>query len=241
MKSYLKILTVVGALTAMATSAFGDSLKLSTNAYSNGSNGGAYTASHFGTSLSTAGYSSLVSTATSFETFCLEPTEYFNSGSTYDFTIAGYAFGGSNEAASRNIGPGDQLSVGTTWLYAQFAQGVLSGFDYSATGRKASNLALQRAFWYLEDDYSYTNPLSNPFLSLVAGVYGTVEAARANAIDGANGVWALNLTSTKNGVVTQHQSQLYYAPRRVPEHGATLALLGLTLVSLVLVRRKFAA
>ncbi len=239
MNSSIKLLLAFGSVAALATSAFGDSLKLSTNTYSNGSNGGAYTASHFGTSLTTESYSALVATATSFETFCLEPTEYFNAGSTYDFTIASFAFGGANEHVSRNIGPGDQLSLGTTWLYSQYAQGLLAGFDYTAAGRKASNLTLQRAFWYLEDDYSYGDPLTNTFLSLVSGQFGSVAAAQANAADGAYGVWALNLTSTTGGAVTQHQSQLYYHVTSVSDETATLALFGAAFTGLMLLRRRF--
>jgi hypothetical protein len=237
----IKLALLLSAAIASASVALADTLVLNTNSYSNGGNGGSYTASAFGTSLTTAGYSSLVSTSTSFETFCLEPTEYFNPGNTYNFTIASYADGGANNAHGGAMG--DPLSLGTTYLYSKFATGLLAGFDYSAGGHQASNLTLQRAIWYLEDDYTAystaTNALaSNIFLTAVANLYGGgttgLAAAQANASAGAYGVYALNLTSG----TTKNQSQLYF---QVPESSSTLALLGLAMVGLLGFRRKISS
>jgi hypothetical protein len=248
MKNPKKALTITALLASCALTAFGDSLRMNTSTSSNGTSGGAYTVTVLSGPASNSSYSPLAilagSPANSFESFCLEPTEHFSAGSTYDYTIASYAFGGNNEELSRDVGPGDQLSIGTAWLYSQFAQGILSGYNYgTALQRQASNLQLQRAFWYLEDDFSTYNTtafaLTNPFLSLVATNFGgsanalTLEAARANASAGQFGVYALNLTS---GTV-QNQSQLYY--HSVPEQGATLAYVGLALLGLAVVRRRF--
>ncbi len=250
MNTSRKILAIAAGLLGLVTAASANTLVLNTNPYSNGSNGGSYTISNFGTGLTTSSYSNKVSTATSFETFCMEPTEYFSPGSTYDYTLAPYAFGGANEAASRNIGTGDHLSKGTSYLYSQFAQGILSGYTYTlSTAKKTSNLYLQQAFWYLEDDYTLTGSqaMSNTFLVQVAQLFGggtitssnilsKLEYARANAADGAYGVWAVNVTS--NHGQTQNQSQLYY--HNVPEAASTVALLGLALLGLVGLRRKSA-
>jgi hypothetical protein len=257
-KSFTKVLASAAVIAALSSSAFADSLKLSVNPYSNPSNsgtrGGAYTATVLSGPATSSSYNmnaSLgIATATTFQTFCLEPTEFFNAGSTYNYTIAGAAIGGGNEVSSRNIGPGDQLSLGTTWLYSQFAKGVLSASTYATATRQASNLQLQYAFWYLEDDNSsdpgvtpgYSSAWaalsSNVYLTLVANQFGGgvsgLAAAQANAVTGAYGVYALNLTTGS----TQNQSQLYY--HQVPEGGATIALLGLALIGMAGFRRRFA-
>lgn len=248
MNTSRKILCVAAGLLGIITAASANTLVLNTNPYSNGSSGGSYTISNFGSGLTTSSYSNKVSTATSFETFCMEPTEYFSPGSTYAYTLAGYAYGGSNEAASRNIGPGDQLSVGTTYLYSQFAQGILAGYTYTlGTAKKTANLNLQRAFWYLEDDYTFTGTqaMANTFLVQVAQLFGggtitssnilsKLEYARANAANGSYGVWAVNVTS--NNGSTQNQSQLYY--HSIPDAASTVVLLGLALLGLAGIRRK---
>jgi hypothetical protein len=235
-----KVLTLAVALAAFASVASADTLVLGTNSYSNGSNGGSYTASGFGTSLSVSSYSSLVSSTLlggSFETFCLEPTEYFTPGNSYTFTQASFAFGGAGNTHGAALGGGDPLSIGTAWLYSQFAAGTLANFDYSNTGHKGSNLLLQRAIWYLEDDYSgYLNATAaingNIFLKNVCIFFGTLGAGQANAAPGSYGVSALNLTTGQ----TQNQSQLYY---HVPEAGSTIALLGLASLGLLAFRRRF--
>jgi hypothetical protein len=243
-------LLVVIASAALGTLAFGDSLKLSTSSYSNGSNGGAYTAMVLSGPANNSSYNALaVLSPGTFETFCLEPTEYFSPGSTYDYTIGSFADGGANEAAGRNSTFGDQLSLGTSWLYSQFATGSLSSATYNSATRQSSYLALQRAFWYLEDDYTAYGSeagalANNAYLSLVASHFsGSLAAAQADAANGANGVWALNITTVSGQNVIKNQSQLYFnvtpTTNKVPEQGATFALMGLAVLGLAAVRRKF--
>jgi hypothetical protein len=160
----------------------------------------------------------------------VEPTEYFVSGSTYNYTIASNVLGGGIEDVSRDIGPGDRLSVGTAWLYSQFATGTLGGFDYSVAGRKNSNFLLQQAFWYLEDD----KPAGSVFSNAAISYFGSVSLAKANASPGEYGVYALNLTSGINNDA-HHQSQLYY---HVPEGGSSALMLGLALLGCAAIRRK---
>ena len=247
MKATAKILAVM-AVIGLVTSSFGASLTLGTTARSNGSNGGAYQASNSG--LSTASYSSLsAATATSFETFCLEPTEYFTPGNSYNYTIASEAVGGALNTHGGSVG--DALSIGTAWLYSQFAKGTLAGYNYGTDAqRAASNLLLQRAFWYLEDDFgasgqynTSTLALDNPFLSLVTSALGSgatdalkLESVRTSAAAGQYGVYVLNLTSWSGQTLVQNQSQLYYS---VPEGGATAGLLGLSFLAVAAIRRRF--
>ena len=52
----------------------------------------------------------------------------------------------------------DYISVGTAWLYYQYATGQLSGYDYTnAYGQLKSDItALQHAIWYLESEIDAT-------------------------------------------------------------------------------------
>lgn len=226
-------------LATVASTSFGATLTLNTNTYSGSYGGGEFTASNSGLDLSS--YSSLALNAnqTGFSTFCMEYGEHFSPGSTYSYSLSDRAFGGDVAG-----GGGDPVSLGTAWLYSQFAQGILDGYNYTNTAaRKASNTQLQLAFWYLEDeivgyfghDYAVPDFSLNPFLNAVSAKFGSLSDAKADA-NGAYGVQILNLTS--NNGKTANQSQLYY--HSVPDAGATLALLGLAFLGLAGFKRKFA-
>jgi len=94
----------------------------------------------------------------SFQTFCLEVTEYIHDDShikvstTYkDGTAPGsHAYKGST-------GTGDDLNPETAWLYTQFATGNLDGYNYGSGGYKSLSRAqtagsLQRLIWSLEEE-----------------------------------------------------------------------------------------
>ena len=59
-----------------------------------------------------------------FQTFCIETSEFFSPGTAYTATINDRAMFGSAGSG------GDPISIGTAWLYRQFASGTLSGYDY---------------------------------------------------------------------------------------------------------------
>src|SRR5512132_2265175 len=87
----------------------------------------------------------------SFQTFCVEnstPPEYIYLNTTYDATL-------NTKAINGGVGPeGDYLSQGTGWLYSQFAQGTLTGYNFTGTEaqREASASLLQQTFWWLENE-----------------------------------------------------------------------------------------
>ena len=166
-----------------------------------------------------------------FQTFCIEINENFTPGTPYNVTISPNAMYGSQPPG------GDPVSVGTAWLYSQFAAGTLVGltagnvptpYDYIyGAGRVASAGQLQQAIWWLErEPFVYpdtTDPGSgNVFRNAVLNQFGgSVLAARADA-NGAYGVRALNL-----GNPGALQDQLVIVPQ-VPEPAtASMALLGL--------------
>jgi hypothetical protein len=176
---------------------------------------------------------------TGFETFCVEMTQEFSPGSSYNSTIGPSIVNGSGSSS---------LSVGVAWLYMEFATGGLAndGYNYNSSGnaRELSGDELQDAIWYLQGEigmsgngqtsdglYSF-NTWNDPFLWLVASHFGSITAAEQS--DTANGesnygVQVLTLSSTVNGCTVYNQDQLIYCP--VPEP-ATFAAGALLLVPL---------
>ncbi len=116
-----------------------------------------------------SGFSSLhrvSATAPAFETFCIEDNEYINFGQGFTFNVDI-----SKAAVLGGVGGGspDPLDDRTAWLYCEFIQGKLAGYDYSAAGRAASADALQLAIWYIEGEI--------PASSLTAAAQAFVDAS----------------------------------------------------------------
>lgn len=210
--------------------------------------GGEFTVYGFGASLTNAGYGSSVKGIggfiPSFQTFCIETGE--TAASAY-FVIGTAAVKGGTSTV-------DPISVGTAWLYSQFAQGTLAG--YFAGNRATQAGLLQNAIWWLEQedgsgltkDTYRTNPYA---LAAVQQFQNNIANARVDAGDGYLGVYVLNnfttaaardAWATNESLVpkTRTQDFLYYVapPVTVPDGGMTLALLGGGLLLLGVVRRS---
>lgn len=188
--------------------------------------GGEFTALVNGGGNYAANYSSsaqaTVNSQTGFETFCVEIDAEFSPGSTYNTSIG-----------NTILPSGAAITIGTAYLYSQFAQGTLQKYNYnqnsSGIGSRAyTSDELQDAIWYLQgeitsagDQYTKGNylysfggssfdPTSDPFVQLAESMFG----ANAFASDANNnyGVQVLELTSANGSTA---QDQLVYTP--VPE------------------------
>ncbi len=189
--------------------------------------GGEFTALVTGGRNYAANYSSsaqaTVGGQTGFETFCVEIDTEFSPGSTYNTSIG-----------NTILPSGAAITIGTAYLYSQFAQGTLQNYNYNPNSsgmgsRTYTSDELQDAIWYLQgevtsagDQYTKGNsylysfgvssfdPASDPFVQLAESMFG----ANAFTSDANNnfGVQVLELTSA-NG--TPAQDQLVYTP--VPE------------------------
>jgi hypothetical protein len=194
----------VVAIAGLAASAQAQTLRLHTNVFSNNP-GGEFTITPL---TGFAGLTGLAGdlAANTFETFCVERSENFQSGQTFDFAInTGAVNGGHGGQTSPNFDP---ISPETAFLYTNFRLGTLVGFDYGA-GRKASADALQDAIWFLEDE----GGANNAFVALA-------KAAVTNGLwVGIGDVRVLNLTQG----TSRRQDQLTIIP--APATG--LVLLGL--------------
>jgi hypothetical protein len=175
---------------------------------------------------------------TSFQTFCLELEEHIEG---YPHTY--YAELGPNAMYGGNYPAGDPISVGTGWLYSQFAAGTLAKYNYSMVNngffvdRKAAAGALQNTIWWLEG--ALADPgAGNVFRNAVIANFGSAGNAMA---DGGwlYGVYAVNLwtSPTVRDQSTSVQDGLYFKVR-VPDGGTTVMLLGGVLIALGAIRRK---
>lgn len=173
------------------------------------------------------------------ETFCVEMTETMSPGTPYTASLDG------NTISPGAKGARNYLTMGTAYLYSQFAQGKLSGYDYtSGPGREVSADELQDAIWYLQGEmttgnggnqndwdngnlaYSFnlSDPTADPFVALA-------EQACGNSLAGAectNTLYYVQVLELTCGTQPA-QDQLIYCP--VPEPG-TLAAGALFLVPL---------
>lgn len=139
----------------------------------------------------------------SFQTFCLETTEYITTNHTYNVKL------NTNAVMGGTLYPGDPVSVGTAYLYSQFARGTLSGYDYSDTGvgRTNSAKALQHTIWWLEGAASDPGP-SNIFQNLVTTMFTDPSVDNLNAGVLQFPVLAMNLTNSDD----PYQDQLILVP-----------------------------
>jgi hypothetical protein len=163
---------------------------------------------------------------TGFQSFCLEKDEYVSLPGVYNYQINSAAVGGGVSGGSP-----DPLSMGTAWLYSQFAMGTLANYTYAGSGRTTSAGKLQATIWWLEGELGDPGS-ANIFRQMVLGRFGTAAAAMNSAPVGYMGVHVLNLTQGSE----RKQDQLV----KIPDGGLTAALLGVALVGCGALRRRFA-
>jgi hypothetical protein len=196
-------------------------LQLTTGQYTGGNGGGEFTAT--------------LNNGQVFQTFCLEFSEEFYPGQTYYYSISQAANTGDlNNHGTISGVTGDPISFGTAALYTAFRNGTLA--DYFTSDRQNNATELQEAFWFLEDEAQWANESTsnNKYLKQLIDTYGFKDLGSAQANYTGTDVAVLNVT----GLDGSHaQDQLYL---RVPDGGATIAMLGLALLGLGFIRRRLA-
>jgi hypothetical protein len=170
----------------------------------------------------------IVGTTDSFLTFCLQSERPLDFGPEY--TIAGitdYAYWEDDNRGGDTITGRDPISSQTAWLYTQFRNGTLAGYN-GTTGAMDS---LQWAIWVLEDEEPSVpagawRPLALQFIN-------EANQAVANGFTGLGDVRVLNLVSW-DGVDIQDQLALVTTPEP-----PTIALLLCGLFGLAVTRRRW--
>lgn len=176
---------------------------------------------------------------TGIQSFCVEIGETLSIPNEYNYKLNTGAIKGGMAVI-------DTVSVGSGFIYSQFAQGSLPGYDYSpGSGRSASAAVLQEAVWFFEGEISLPNPLSNPFITAAASEFGSVANSQLDSFfDGVNlvkavdyGVGAINMGPAPT---YPRQDQLFWTEGgfKVPDGGTSMILLGLALSSFALMRRS---
>ena len=102
-----------------------------------------------------------------FQTFCVEKSEYFTPGNAYNVSLS-YNI---KYDAGLFLPNGEPLTMGTAWLYSQFAAGSLIGsgpfpYAYAYGGSRTATAGdLQEAIWYLQVKplWSMAGPMEPPF------------------------------------------------------------------------------
>jgi hypothetical protein len=132
------------------------------------------------------GYNTSMNGKAFFQTFCIEDNEQFTPGVSYNVGISQNAMYGDQPPT------GDPISIGTAWLYRQFAAGSLAGYNYNyGAGRQsaASAGALQQAIWWLEGE----GGTKNAFVIAAETALGLNDTTIKSSANGAYGVYAMNL------------------------------------------------
>jgi hypothetical protein len=149
----------------------------------------------------------------SFQTFCLEEHEYFYPGTAYDVLFGDRAIQGG-------VGPaGDPISLGTAYLYHEFQNETLIGYDDTpGASREASAGALQATIWWLEGEAGDPGA-GNTFRQAVIAKFGSA----AGAMENNNGTYAVAVMTLW---VQGHAGELGYCAQDqlvcVPVPGAIL-------------------
>jgi hypothetical protein len=166
------------------------------------------------------------SSAGSFQSFCLEMGAVVEEGKTYHVFVNDKVMDG-----------GISLTPEVAYLYSEFRNGTLSGYDYTlGAGRETSSRALQAAIWSLQGESGGLIDLLTPNGSgWQVATEADVLAARQFVAAAKNSGWTsvgpvrvLNLSTPEGGQSVDNQDMLGLV---VPAPGAiVLGSLGLGLL-----------
>jgi hypothetical protein len=243
MKKLCIAIALAGALAAPALQAAMTIKPLSDNStttgYTGGNNGGEFRASAVSADLLAAtvnlqGYASTTAGANWFQTFCIERTETFSPNTTYEVQL------NNNAIYNNTSGGSDPISMGTAWLYSQFAKGTLNNYDYTyGTGRIGSATTLQLALWWLEGEANTGDQSANIFITAIpdAAWRGFNSTVAAN---GAFGVKAMNLfdVGKLNNYDFRHQDMLVVVPEPTTVLAGALLLLPFAASTIRFIRKN---
>jgi hypothetical protein len=234
------ILSVAACISITATVAMANTVTLYQGNYSY-SVGGEFTAVTSQNFLGDGYVSSTEQVAggqTGFQTFCIETGVDFTPGTPYTYTL-----GNSTAPDSGAAGSGLNLSVGTAYLYYEFATGNLTGYNYANTGlglsRNSDAGLLQAAIWALQGGQTYSGyavpTISNNSYYAAALAYCNSLGISATSVYDGSSVDILQLWVNSNDTdPAQNQLVLTGNGWSVPDGGMTVMLLGVAIIVMFL-------
>ena len=188
-------------------------------------------------------------TSAGFETFCIETGVEFYPGNWGGPTYY-YSTGPNAQPVSpphQSSGSGWPLSIGAAYLYYEFGNGALGGFQYAwGAGRQADDNLLQAAIWAFQGNQTYgsypNGGAGNIYYDEAVTALGALSLNPDDAYTGTQvQVLSLWVNSDDTGAA---QNQLVLTggsgpfPHPTPDGGMTIMLLGGALVGLGAMRRK---
>lgn len=191
-------------------------------------------------------------TSAGFETFCIETGVDFAPGnSPWNGPTYYYSVGSVSQPLSPPNSPsgsGWPLSIGAAYLYYEFGNGALAGFNYTwGAGRQADDNLLQAAIWKFQGGQTYgsypNGGAGNIYYDEAVTALGALSLNPNDAYTGTQ-VQVLSLWANSNDtgaaqnqlVLTGGSGPFPHPP--VPDGGMTIMLLGGALVGLGAMRRK---
>ena len=167
--------------------------------------------------------------STAFVTFCVQP----DVGTWADLGTTQYVAGVSDfitsepESMGGNADGQNFLTSQTAWLYTQFRDGALAGYDQSV---KAGD-ALQYALWQLQNEMAV--PQGKTYSALANSFIALADQAVSNGFTGIGDIRVLNLVNADG---TDAQDQLTMLPEP-----SSFELLALGMFALFVARQRFGA
>lgn len=153
--------------------------------------------------------------ANQFISFCVETTESVSIPGTYDADM-------NTKSVFTNI----DLSPKTAWLYRQFIQGTLAGYDYTpGSGRVDSGAALQAAIWHFQSQVYSGGDLSGAQIALRDAFIAAANAAAPANIGNVRilNIWKFDSDRTQ---LNKRQDMLVMIPLPAPVWMAGIGLCG---------------
>jgi hypothetical protein len=158
-----------------------------------------------------------------FNTFCIERTEYVSMGTTYYYTESNMAIGGGNFDSDGNGGNGgDLISQATKNIYLWYRQGQIDA-KLGNLGLTTTQIAdaVQESIWLEEESYTV---VWSPHAATLQGL-----AIAAGPVNGSQNVRAMNVWANSDGTGNQ-QDMLTMIPLPSGAALASVGLLGITAV-----------
>ena len=200
-----------------------------------------------------------VSNENGFQSYCLELGTTYPAGPSGGLPTSSLSYKISTSIINGNSGGTTAVTLGTAWLYYEFATKAFSStnFNYnpafettgftSYSARADDSAYLQAAIWFLQGEIteSQADGTANPYIALLTASTGSGGLGLANIglaqVADANNIYGVDVMNIGTVGTYEDQAQLVLVhSTSVPDGGSTVMLLGGVLGGVAMFRRKLA-